>query len=86
MDDTVPPVAVKVAVVCPALTVALDGTVTAARLLDNATAAPPVGAALVNVTVQVDVPPLAIVEGEQPKELTSTGALTVIDALFDDAL
>ena len=73
----------NVAVVWPALTVTLDGTVTAARLLDRLTAAPPVGAVLVRVTVQLDVPPLAIVEGEQPNELTSTGALSVNVVVFD---
>ena len=52
-------VTVKVAVVAPAATVTLTGTVAAALLLDRVTASPPVGAALPKVTVPVDeVPPV----------------------------
>jgi hypothetical protein len=50
----VPPVAAKVAVVLPAPTVTVAGTVNPATLLDSATVAPPV---CVTVTVQVDLPP-----------------------------
>jgi hypothetical protein len=46
-------VALKVAVVDPAASVTDAGTVSAALVPDNVTAAPPVGAALVRVTVQV---------------------------------
>jgi hypothetical protein len=43
--EIVPLVALKVAVVDPAATVAVAGTVSAAALLDKATLAPPLGAA-----------------------------------------
>jgi len=42
---------VKLAVVAPAATATLAGSVTAARLLDSDTTAPPGGAALVRLTV-----------------------------------
>src|SRR2546429_2323603 len=46
---------VKVALVAPAGTVTLEGTVTAAvLLLESATCAPPAGAAPLNVTVPVE--------------------------------
>jgi len=58
--ETVTVVTVKVAVVAPAATVTLAGTVAAAvLLLDKPTDRPPVGAALPRVTVPVDeVPPI----------------------------
>ena len=71
----------NVALVRPALTVTLDGTVSTARLLDRLTTAPPVGAACVNLTVQVEVPPLATGDGAQLNELTSTAPLTVTVAV-----
>jgi hypothetical protein len=49
-------VAVKLAVVAPAATVTLTGTVTEALLLERVTAMPPVGAAAFSVTVQLSVP------------------------------
>jgi len=55
-------VTVKVAVVAPAATVTLAGTVAAALLLDKLTDRPPVGAALPKVTVPVEeVPPVTAV-------------------------
>ena len=53
----------NVALVCPACTVTLDGTVaTDVLLLDRFTLAPPEGAAPVNVTVPVELfPPLTLV-------------------------
>src|SRR6266403_429769 len=55
---------VNVALVAPATTVTLDGTLAAAvLLLDSATAAPPDGAAPLSVTVPVEdcVPPTTLV-------------------------
>ncbi len=46
--------AVKVAVVLPAATMTEAGTVTAALLLKSEMDTPPVGAALLNVTVPVE--------------------------------
>src|SRR3954451_979827 len=55
-------VAVNVLLVAPAATVTLVGTVTAAELSDNATTAPPAGAAALRVTVPVDeLPPTTAV-------------------------
>ena len=52
---------VKLALVCPAATVTLAGTVAAALLLDNVTTVPPLGAAAVRVTVPVElVPPVTV--------------------------
>ena len=55
-------VAVKLALVAPAATVTLVGTpASAVLLLDSATTVPPVGAALVNVTLPCDVlPPVTL--------------------------
>jgi hypothetical protein len=75
---------VKLAVVTPALTVTLDGTVTAPLLLVKLTAAPPEGATFVKVIVQLDVAPLATADGLQLKELSCTGALTVKAADCED--
>jgi len=61
---TVAAVTVKVAVVAPAATVTLEGTVAAEVLeLESDTTTPPVPAASVNVTVPVPVWPLTIVLG-----------------------
>jgi hypothetical protein len=54
-------VAVKVVEVAPAGTVTLAGTCTAELLLDRLTAAPPLGAAPLRVTVPVEeVPPVTV--------------------------
>src|SRR5580704_11999443 len=54
-------VTVNVALVAPAATVTLAGTVAADPLLERATTAPPVGAAPLSVTVPVDgAPPLTV--------------------------
>ncbi len=61
-------VAVKLVVVLPAATVTDMGTVTDELPLEMVTVAPPVGAAPVNLTVQVDVPAPVIAVGEQLNE------------------
>jgi hypothetical protein len=48
---------VKLAVLAPAATVTLDGTVAAASSLDSVTDMPPTGATPLNVTVPVEEPP-----------------------------
>jgi hypothetical protein len=70
-------VAVKVPVVAEAATVTLAGTVTLLLLLARATVAPPVEAALLNVTVQVAVPAPVNDAGLQVRPLTVTGAFIV---------
>jgi hypothetical protein len=70
-------VAVKVAVVAPAGTVTVAGTWAAAVLLEvNVTAAPPVGAGPLSVTVPVEGLPLTTEVGFRPMELR-TAAVTV---------
>lgn len=66
----------KVAVVAPAATVTLAGTVAAALLLDSVTIAPPAGATLPNVTVPVDPLPPTTAVGLTVK-FESTGGLIV---------
>jgi hypothetical protein len=63
-------VAVNAADVAPAATVVDPGTLTAVLLLASATVAPPAGAALVSVTVQLEVPPLNTEAGVQFREAT----------------
>ncbi len=79
-------VAVKVAEVAPAGTVAEAGTETALLLAESATALPPAGAAWFNVTVQVLEVPAGILVGEQASVETSMGATTVTAAVWDAPL
>ena len=59
---TVAVVTVNVAVVAPAATVTVAGSIAAPVLLDSITLAPPAGATLLSVTVPVDeVPPITLV-------------------------
>ena len=67
-------VAVKVALLAPAATVTLAGTVAAAALLESDTTAPPVGAALVNVTLPCDVPPPVTLPGFSANVFRLAGA------------
>src|SRR6266550_6434087 len=68
----------KVAVVLPAGTVALEGTLAAALLLESATGAPPVGASPLIVTVPVEdcVPPVTLV-GFNASEKTVRGGADI---------
>jgi hypothetical protein len=78
LADTGVVVIVNVAVVAPAATVTLAGTVADALLLDKLTAAPPVGAALLSVTVPVDeVPPVTVVGLKLTDDSVTAGGLMV---------
>jgi len=83
-EDTRCVLTVKFALVFPAGTVMLDGTVaTDVLLLESVTIAPPEGAAAVRVTVPVELfPPLTVV-GLRVSELSVklVGALTISAAL-----
>jgi hypothetical protein len=69
-------VTVNVAVVLPAVTVALAGTAAEALLLDKATEIPPLGAALVKVTVPVEeVPPVTLVGLRETDESAAAGVM-----------
>ncbi len=70
MLATVPPVAVKFAVIAPAFTVTVEGTLSAVLLEDNDTIDPPAGAVCASVTVQVEVEPDAMLVGEQTRPET----------------
>lgn len=76
---TVPVVAAKVAEVAPAATVTEAGTVSTVLVFVSVTAAPPVGAAPVKVTVQVVLLELLNVEGVHDRVVTvgKTTAVTV---------
>jgi len=67
---TVAVVALKVAEVAAAATVTEAGTVRVVLVLVRVTMPPPVGAAWVRVTVQVELPELLRVAGRQAKEAT----------------
>jgi hypothetical protein len=70
----VPAVAVKFADVAPDATVAVGGTVNAARLLESETVIPPVPAACESVTVHAAIPPALRLEGLHETRLTVVGA------------
>ena len=78
---TAPLVALKVAEVAPAATVTDAGTVTIALLLARVAAAPPAGAALVRVRVQVLVALDPRLEGAQASDEINTGATRLIVAV-----
>ena len=66
---------VKVALLLPAATVTLGGTLAAALLLESATAAPPVGAGPLSATVPVDdcEPPVTLVGFNVSEEAVGRG-------------
>ena len=73
---------VDVAVLAPAATRTLAGTVAAAvLLLERVRVAPPVGAGPVSVTVPVDVPPPMTVDGLRVR-VDNVGGFTVRMAVF----
>ncbi len=63
VSATVPVLIEKLALVAPAGTMMLAGTVVALEVADNETAAPPLGAAAFNVTVPVDELPATTLVG-----------------------
>jgi hypothetical protein len=78
-------VTVKLLEVCPAATVALEGSVRLALLLESETGNPPEGAVPFNETVQELVPGVLIVRGLQFKVLraTDTGRVMVPELPLD---
>jgi hypothetical protein len=68
---------VNLAVVAPAATVTIAGTVAYPLLEDRVTINPPVGAARLMVTVPVDDPPPVTDVGDKLKPVTVLGACTV---------
>ena len=82
MPDTVPAVAVKFAVVAPAVTVTEAGTVRAALFEESPTEVPPVRAARFSVTVQLEAEPGATELGEHDRPDTAGGTgVTVTEAV-----
>jgi hypothetical protein len=74
---------VKVALVLPAGTVTLDGTLAAPLLLESITCAPPAGAGPLSVTVLVDdcAPPITLVGLNVSEETVGRGGgVTVSEA------
>jgi len=74
---------VKVAVVLPAGTVTLEGTLAAVLLLESVTCAPPAGAGPLSVTVPVDdcTPPTTLVGFNVSEETVGRGGgITVSEA------
>ena len=75
---------VNVALVAPAATVMLAGTVAADALLERETTAPPLGAAPLSVTVPVDGDPPLTVAGLSATEdsATAVAGFTVSEAVL----
>lgn len=75
---------VKLAEVAPEPTVTEVGVVRAELLSPKVTASPPVGAAELRVTVQVEVPPEEIDVGEQLRVLSAGRTVTVRLAVLEE--
>ena len=80
--ETVAVVALNVAVVAAAATVTDVGTLSVVFVLLNVTTAPPAGAALVRVTVQVELPEVLKAAGAQDKEATPAAAMLLVTVPF----
>jgi hypothetical protein len=78
--------AVNVAAVEPADTGMVEGTFTAALLLESVRIRPPAGAAVVSVAVQFAVPPLSTVVGEQEIPAISACAVTISEVAREEPL
>ena len=78
-----PAVALNVAVVAPAATVTVPGTVSKALLLPSVTLDPPVGAVCVKVTVHVLTALCPTLAGLHATPDTSTGATRLIAAVCE---
>jgi hypothetical protein len=80
--------AVKVAVVAPAGTATLEGTLAAPLLLESATCAPPAGAGLLSVTVPVEdcTPPITLVGFSVSEESVGAGGGALVTVSVADLL
>ena len=82
---TVPVATLNVALVAPAATLTLAGTVAAVELLESVTSAPPLGAAALRLTVPVEaVPPTTLVG--LSKTVESVGAAAAAGSTVSTAL
>jgi len=82
-DPTVLVATLKLAVVLPAATVTVAGTIAEALLLDSAREMPPVGAAPVKVTVPVaDVPPVTLAGFTTTDKMATGGGVMVRAAVL----
>lgn len=81
-----PAVAVNVVLVAPGATVADAGTLNPELLLESETTAPPDGAAVDKVMVQVDVAPAVRLVNPQVTELSVAAPVSDIVAVFEAVL